>query len=49
MKFIIRRLKMAEARQLAEFALGSDSSAEILERAQILARGAAPSLFETTV
>jgi phosphotransferase system enzyme I (PtsI) len=49
MKFIIRRLKMTEARQLAEFALGSDSSTEILERAQILARGAAPSLFETTV
>jgi phosphotransferase system enzyme I (PtsI) len=48
-KFLIRRLKMSEARELAEFALGCESSAEILERAQTLARGVAPGLFETMV
>lgn len=48
-KFLIRRLKMTEARALAEFALGCESSAEILERAQALARSVAPSLFETAV
>jgi phosphotransferase system enzyme I (PtsI) len=45
-KYIIRRLKMDEAAKLAEFALGSESSAEILERCQDFARGIAPSLFE---
>jgi phosphotransferase system enzyme I (PtsI) len=45
-KFLIRRLKMNEARALAEFALNCESSAEILARAQSLARDIAPSLFE---
>jgi phosphoenolpyruvate-protein phosphotransferase (PTS system enzyme I) len=45
-KFIIRRLKMTEAKALAEFALGCESPVEILERAEALARGIAPSLFE---
>lgn len=45
-KFLIRRLKMPEARALAEFARGCDSGAEILRRSQALARDIAPSLFE---
>jgi len=45
-KFLIRRLKMSEARELAEFALNCDSAAEILARSQAMARGIAPSLFE---
>jgi phosphotransferase system enzyme I (PtsI) len=46
-KFLIRRLKLAEARELAEFALNSESAGEILARCQDLARKIAPSLFET--
>jgi phosphoenolpyruvate-protein phosphotransferase (PTS system enzyme I) len=45
-KFIIRRLKMAEARELAEFALNCESGSEILQRCQALAGAIAPSLFE---
>jgi phosphotransferase system enzyme I (PtsI) len=45
-KFIIRRLKMEEARKLAEFALNSESASEILARCQELARQIAPGLFE---
>jgi phosphotransferase system enzyme I (PtsI) len=45
-KFLIRRLKTGEAKELAEFALQSESSAEILSRSQELARSIAPSLFE---
>jgi phosphotransferase system enzyme I (PtsI) len=45
-KFIIRRLKMDEARALAEFALNCESSTEILARCQALASQIAPSLFE---
>jgi phosphotransferase system enzyme I (PtsI) len=45
-KFLIRRLKMNEARELAEFALNCESGAEILARSQTLARDIAPSLFE---
>ncbi len=45
-KFLIRRLKMEEARGLAEFALNCESSAEILARCQGLARQVAPSLFD---
>ena len=45
-KFLIRRLKMDEAAELANFALNCESSHEILERSQTLARQAAPSLFE---
>lgn len=45
-KFIIRRLKISEARALADFALECESSSEILARCQELARQIAPSLFE---
>jgi phosphotransferase system enzyme I (PtsI) len=45
-KFLIRRLKLTEAEDLAAFALHCESSAEILERSQMLARQAAPSLFD---
>jgi phosphotransferase system enzyme I (PtsI) len=45
-KFIIRRLKMDEARELAEFALNCESGTEILARSQALARKIAPTLFE---
>ncbi len=45
-KYMVRRLKMAEAKTLAEFALGCESASEILVRCQELARASAPSLFE---
>ncbi|MFN7140216.1 MAG: phosphoenolpyruvate--protein phosphotransferase, partial [Limisphaerales bacterium] len=48
-KYLIRRLKMEDARNLAEFALQCDSGVEILLRAQKLAREIAPSLFENQV
>jgi phosphoenolpyruvate-protein phosphotransferase (PTS system enzyme I) len=44
-KFLIRRLKMTEARELAEFALTCDSAAEIQSRCEALAHRIAPSLF----
>ncbi len=46
-KFLIRRLKLTEAKALAEFALNCESAGEILARCQELARQVAPSLFET--
>jgi len=45
-KYIIRRLKLSEARALAEFALQCESPSEIYRRCQELARVTAPSLFE---
>jgi len=45
-KFIIRRLKLGEARELAGFALDCESAEGILLRCQDLARQIAPSLFE---
>jgi phosphotransferase system enzyme I (PtsI) len=45
-KFLIRRLKLTEARELAKFALQSESASEILARCQELSRHIAPSLFE---
>jgi phosphotransferase system enzyme I (PtsI) len=48
-KFLIRRLRMDEAKQLAEFALNCESGKEILRRAETLARDIAPSLFENQV
>ncbi len=44
-KYIIRRLKLAECVALAEFALACESSAEILTRSQALVSRAAPDLF----
>jgi phosphoenolpyruvate-protein phosphotransferase (PTS system enzyme I) len=48
LKFLVRRLKLTEAKELAEFALNCESPAEILARCQTLAQNAAPSLFEIT-
>jgi len=45
MKFLIRRLKMTEAAELARFALACESAAEILDRCQELARSIAPGLY----
>ena len=45
-KYIIRRVKLDEARALAEFALASESPTEIFARCVEFARQTAPSLFE---
>jgi phosphotransferase system enzyme I (PtsI) len=45
-KFLIRKLKLSEAEELAQFALQSDSAAAILGRCQDLARRIAPGLFD---
>lgn len=46
-KYVIRHLRFSEARELAEFALGSKNTTEIAERAQRLAESIAPEFFET--
>ncbi len=45
-KYMIRRLKLDEAKALAEFALGCESPTEIAARCMEFARQTAPSLFE---
>ncbi len=45
-KFLIRRLKLSDAKELADWALSCESGTMILARAQEFARGVAPSLFE---
>ena len=45
-KYMIRRIRLDEARALAEFALQSESPSEIYTRCVELARASAPSLFE---
>ena len=45
-KYMIRRLKLTEAEELAKFALECSSPSEIYSRCQALARADAPSLFE---
>lgn len=45
-KYLIRRIKMSEAKEIADAALDAESPAEILERSQRLVRSVAPSLFE---
>jgi len=45
-KYMIRRLKLAEAQALADFALQCESPSEIYARCVNLARASAPSLFE---
>jgi phosphoenolpyruvate-protein phosphotransferase (PTS system enzyme I) len=45
LKFIVRRLKISEARELADFALQCENASEILAHCQELARGIAPDLF----
>jgi phosphotransferase system enzyme I (PtsI) len=47
-KYLIRRLKMDDAKELADFALNCESGRDILERSQALARRIAPSLFESS-
>jgi phosphotransferase system enzyme I (PtsI) len=46
-KFMIRRLRVSEARELADFALKAELGSEVLERAQKLAHSIAPALFES--
>jgi phosphotransferase system enzyme I (PtsI) len=46
-KYMIRRIKLTEAKALAEFALQSESPSEIFARCVEVARQAAPSLFES--
>src|SRR5258706_2691830 len=45
-KFLVRRFKFSKAAELADFALNCESSIEILNRSQALARRIAPGLFE---
>jgi phosphoenolpyruvate-protein phosphotransferase (PTS system enzyme I) len=45
-KYLVRRLKLSEARELAEFALNCESGPEILARSTALVQKVAPSLFE---
>ncbi|MBC8243702.1 MAG: phosphoenolpyruvate--protein phosphotransferase [Verrucomicrobia bacterium] len=47
-KMLIRSIEMAQARELAAFALDSDSPKEILARAEALAKAAVPDFFEGT-
>ncbi|MDH7502872.1 MAG: phosphoenolpyruvate--protein phosphotransferase [Verrucomicrobiota bacterium] len=47
-KFTVRRLKLSEARALAQFALESDHGAEVLKRAEELAHTLAPTLWENS-
>jgi phosphoenolpyruvate-protein kinase (PTS system EI component) len=47
LKYLVRRLKWSDARELATFALDCESATEILARSQALAQRAAPSLFDT--
>ena len=47
LKYLVRRLKLSDARELATFALDCESATEILARSQALAQRAAPSLFDT--
>jgi hypothetical protein len=46
LKFLIRRLKLAETRELAAFALECESASDILARCQEVTRQAAPGLLE---
>ena len=46
-KYIIRRVKLDEARELAAFALTCESPTEIFARCIEFARQTAPSLFES--
>jgi phosphotransferase system enzyme I (PtsI) len=48
-KYLIRRLKLKDAKELADFALNCESGAEIFTRSEALAKRIAPSLFENAV
>jgi phosphotransferase system enzyme I (PtsI) len=45
-KYLIRRVKMSEAKEIANEALRSENNTDILDRLQRLVRSVAPSLFE---
>jgi phosphoenolpyruvate-protein kinase (PTS system EI component) len=45
-KYLIRRVKMGEAKEIADEALRSENSTDILDRLQRLVRSVAPSMFE---
>jgi phosphotransferase system enzyme I (PtsI) len=45
-KYLIRRLKIAEAQKLAQFAMTCESPAEILSRCESFVKTAAPGLFD---
>jgi phosphotransferase system enzyme I (PtsI) len=45
-KFVIRRLKLDGAQDLARFALGCESASEIMGHCQEFVRQIAPGLFE---
>ena len=45
-KMLVRSIEMSQARELATFALESDSPKEILARAEALAKAAVPDFFE---
>ncbi len=47
LKYLIRRLKISDAKALAAFALECESATEILARSTALAQRVAPSLFDT--
>jgi hypothetical protein len=44
-KFLLRRLRLSEAREIANFALGCNTGLEIHQRSRELAKTAAPNLF----
>ena len=46
-KMLIRNINVTQAKELADFAISSDSPKEILRRAKKLSREAAPNFFET--
>jgi phosphotransferase system enzyme I (PtsI) len=46
-KYLIRRIKISEAKELADFALQCESPADIRAKAQAFVQGIAPSLFES--
>ena len=46
-KMLIRNINVTQAKELADFALSSDSPKEILRRAKKLSREAVPNFFET--
>lgn len=46
-KYVIRGLRMTDARELANYALECESAKDILDKCQNVARQAAPGIFET--
>lgn len=46
-KYLLRRLKMSEAKELADFALSCECGSEVLKRSKTLVHQVAPSLFES--